>query len=95
MTRPCALATLIRRRSICSEAGVRGRPVRFPAPVVSELLLNPIDYLKNYNLQTGELLTPTAFKNGVVELNPDAPHGFRLVTPAQWWVGVITAPGTP
>ena len=53
-------------------------------PVVSELLLNPIDYLKNYNLQTGELLTPTAFKNGVVELDPDAPHGFRLVTPAQW-----------
>ena len=53
-------------------------------PVVSELLLNPIDYVKNYNLQTGELLTPTAFKNGVVELDPDAPHGFRLVTPAQW-----------
>ena len=53
-------------------------------PVVSELLLNPIDYLKNYNLQTGELLTTTAFKNGVVELDPDAPHGFRLVTPAQW-----------
>ena len=53
-------------------------------PVVSELLLNPIDYLKHYNLQTGELLTTTAFKNGVVELDPDAPHGFRLVTPAQW-----------
>ena len=53
-------------------------------PVVSELLLDPIDYLKNYNLQTGELLTTTAFKNGVVELDPGAPHGFRLVTPAQW-----------
>ena len=53
-------------------------------PVVSELLLNPIDYLKNYNLQTGELLTTTAFKNGVVELDPDAPHGFRLVIPNRW-----------
>ena len=53
-------------------------------PVVSNLLLDPIDYLKNYNLLTGELLTTTAFKNGVVELDPDAPHGFRLVTPDHW-----------
>ena len=53
-------------------------------PVVSELLLNPIDYLKHYDLQTGGLLHTTAFENGVVELDPDAPHGFRLVIPNRW-----------
>ena len=53
-------------------------------PVVSELLLNPTDHLKNYDLQTGVFLDTTAFENGVVELNPDASNGFRLVTPDHW-----------
>ena len=53
-------------------------------PVVSELLLAPNDYLKNYDLLTGRFLDTTAFENGVVELDPDASHGFRLVTPDHW-----------
>ena len=53
-------------------------------PVISQLLLDPIDHLKNYDLQTGTLLHTTAFENGVVELDPYAPHGFRLVIPNHW-----------
>ena len=53
-------------------------------PVVSELLLSPLNYLKNYNLRTGHLLTTIAFENGVVTLDPEAPPGFRLCTPDQW-----------
>ena len=52
--------------------------------VVSELLLSPLDYLKNYNLKTGHLLNTIAFRNGVVTLDPEAPHGFRLCTPEHW-----------
>ena len=53
-------------------------------PVISELLLNRVDYLKNYDLQTGQFLQTTAFENGAVELDAAAPYGFRLVTPAHW-----------
>ena len=53
-------------------------------PVVSEQLLSPLDYLKNYNLKTGHLLNTIAFQTGVVTLDPEAPHGFRLCIPEHW-----------
>ena len=53
-------------------------------PATSELLLHPINHLKNYNLQTGRLLQSTAFTNGTVTLDPAAPDGFALGSPDHW-----------